>query len=268
MMGGSLTSGVLVADLTEARAARTVRVLVVEDEPLVQAAVQTVLEQEPRIDVVGVVESIEGAVELLSLRTADVVLSDLFLRDGTACQLAGRLRRLPAPPPLVVTTNFVSGPAAATCLDAGATLCLDKQTLRSGIAAALLTVAGGRPWRGPGVIRPDRTHTLSYAQAQVLAHVASGMADAAIAERLGYSQAYVKKILVSARTRLGARDRAHAAAVAASIGLVRPTGPGRFSPAVPRRSPWLVGGAEVRELVDTLAPVAAADRRPDLESLL
>jgi hypothetical protein len=64
----------------------------------------------------------------------------------------------------------------------------------------------------------------------VLALVASGLGDAEIADRLGYSRNYVKKILVSVRNRLGARDRAHAAALAATFGYVRATGTGRFAP--------------------------------------
>jgi DNA-binding NarL/FixJ family response regulator len=230
---------------------RDIRVLVVEDESLVQVAVQTVIDRNSALSVVAVVDSVQAAMLVLGEQAVDVVLADLFLQDGTACQLAARMRQRPLAPPLVVTTDFASGAAAAACLDAGAALCIDKRALRDGMADALLLVAAGEDWSGPGRIDPQRGAALTYAEAQVLAHVASGLPDAAIADRLGYSQTYVKKILMTARARLGAKDRAHAAAMAATIGIVKPTGPGRFSPAIPRRSAHLFTRQGLIDVVDS-----------------
>lgn len=226
---------------------RLVRVLIAEDESLVQAAVVGVLNRDPRIRVVGIVDSIEAVVAGLADTVPDVVLADLFLRDGTACDLGERLRRHPAAPRLVVTTYFAAGSAAAACRDVGASLCLDRRTLGHSLGDALVAVAAGRHWNGPGVVEPDRQASFSLAEAQVLAGVASGHSDAEIAGRLGYSQTYVKKILVAARNRLGARDRAHAAAMAAVLGFVRPVGEARFAAAVPSGSTRL--GAH-RRLLD------------------
>jgi DNA-binding CsgD family transcriptional regulator len=57
---------------------------------------------------------------------------------------------------------------------------------------------------------------------RVLAELASGRTNAEIAARLGYSASYIKDVVAAARARLGARDRAHAAALAVAWGLVEP----------------------------------------------
>ena len=56
--------------------------------------------------------------------------------------------------------------------------------------------------------------TLTPLERRVLAELASGRTNAEIAARLGYSASYIKDVVAAARARLGARDRAHAAALA------------------------------------------------------
>jgi two-component system response regulator DesR len=210
-----------------------VRVLLAEDDSLVRWALVNLLDRDPRIELVGVVGTVEDIVLALTVNRVDVVLADFFLSDGTACDLGELLKRTPVRPRLIVITHFASKTAAAACGAAGASLCLDRRTFTGGLVDALIAVAFDRPWQGPEVIDSSQNAPLSLAEARVLACVASGFSDAETAGRLGYSRTYVKKILVAVRLRLGARDRAHAAAMAAVLGLVRPDGAGRFGPAVP-----------------------------------
>ncbi|HVM39618.1 MAG TPA: LuxR C-terminal-related transcriptional regulator, partial [Acidimicrobiia bacterium] len=99
--------------------------------------------------------------------------------------------------------------------------------------AACVAAARGYEWAGPGSVRPLARHHLTYLEAQVLAEVASGSTNDEIASRLGYSANYIKDVLASARERLDARDRAHAAAMAVALRLVRPSSDGRFAPSIP-----------------------------------
>jgi DNA-binding NarL/FixJ family response regulator len=69
---------------------------------------------------------------------------------------------------------------------------------------------------------------LTVLEQQVLAEIASGSTNEEIAERLSYSPSYVKDVVASARERLGARDRAHAAALAVELGIIRRGPEGRF----------------------------------------
>lgn len=218
-----------------------VSVLVVEDEPLARHALAELIDRHRETELAGEAASVSEALELAARLRPDVVLCDLFLPDGDACGLTLRLRQMEDPPTVVVTTLFATPSAAAACLSAGARLCLHKGAPPESMVAACLAAARGEEWAGPGAVRPLARHHLTYLEAQVLAEVASGSTNEEIAERLGYSPNYVKDVLASARNRLGAKDRAHAAAMAVALRLVRPSSDGRFAPALPLEDGALQG---------------------------
>lgn len=210
-----------------------VRIAVVEDEPLARAALADLIARHPGVALAGQAGSVAEAIELVELTRPDVVLSDLFLPDGDACGLTLRLGQMPNPPAVVVATLFATPSAAAACVSAGARLCLQKEAPPESMVAACVAAARGEEWAGPGAVRPLARHHLTYLEAKVLAEVASGSTNDDIAERLGYSPNYIKDVLASARERLGAKDRAHAAAMAVALRLVRPGSDGRFTPSIP-----------------------------------
>lgn len=214
-----------------------VRVVVVEDEPLARTALADLVGRHPRLSLAGQAGTVAEAITVVEETVPDVVLCDLFLPDGDACGLTLRLKQMDHVPEVVVTTLFATPSAAAACVSAGARLCLQKEAPPESMAAACLAAARGEDWAGPGAVEPRSRHHLSYLEAQVLAEVASGSTNDEVAERLGYSPNYVKDILASARRRLGARDRAHAAAIAVALRLVRPGTDGRFAPAIPLEDP-------------------------------
>lgn len=210
-----------------------VRIAVVEDEPLARAALVDLIRHHPEVSLAGEAGTVAEALAAVDRMGPHVVLCDLFLPDGDACGLTLRLRQLPNPPEVVVTTLFATPSAAAACISAGARLCLQKDAPPESMVAACIAAARDQEWAGPGSVRPAPRHHLTYLEAQVLAEVASGSRNDEIGERLGYSPNYIKDVLVSARVRLGARDRAHAAALAVTLRLVRPSSDGRFAPSIP-----------------------------------
>lgn len=225
-------------DLRDAAPRPPVRVLIAEDEPLARSALADLLARHPALDVVGETATVTEAVALAEIERTEVVLSDLFLPDGDACMLALRLRhQLARPPEVVVATLFATPGAAAACTSAGVLTVLQKGAPPESVVAAVVAARRGERWYGPGAVRPLARHHLGYLEAKVLAEVASGSTNDQIADRLGYSANYIKDVLASARDRLGARDRAHAAALAVALRLVRPGSDGRFAPAVPMVEP-------------------------------
>lgn len=221
-----------VIDLTHAPA-RPIRVMVVEDEPLARAALIALVASDRALEVAGGAATVTHALELAAYEHPDVVLCDLFLDDGDACGLALRLQRLDDPPAVVVATLFATPSAAAACVSAGALTVLEKDVPPEVMLAAVRAAGDRRAWHGHGSVRPLARHHLTYLESLVLAELASGATNDEIADALGYSANYVKDVLASARERLGARDRAHAAALAVALRLVRPRSDGRFAPALP-----------------------------------
>lgn len=218
-----------------------IRVVIVEDEPLARAALADLFTRHPDVSLAGQAATLAEAVTVIEDTKPDVVLSDLFLPDGDACGLTLRVRQLPTPPEVVVATLFATPSAAAACVSAGARLCLQKEAPPESIVAACISAGRGEDWAGPGAVRPQARHHLTYLEAQVLAEVASGSTNDEIALRLGYSPNYIKDVLASARGRLSAKDRAHAAAMAVALRLVRPSSDGRFAPSIPMTEDVLEG---------------------------
>ncbi|HZQ26996.1 MAG TPA: LuxR C-terminal-related transcriptional regulator [Acidimicrobiales bacterium] len=86
---------------------------------------------------------------------------------------------------------------------------------------------------------------LNPLQLQILAQVASGDSNGAIARSLGYSPSYVKDVVAIVRAHLRAHDRAHAASLAVALGLVRPLEEGRFVPTHLPREAITAGGVNL-----------------------
>lgn len=99
------------------------------------------------------------------------------------------------------------------------------------------TVTVPRPPSDGNGRSPVPAPRLTALEVRILAEVASGASNKEIGERLGYSVYYVKDVVAGARRRLGARDRAHAAARAVALGVIEDEGDGCFTPVRLRRSP-------------------------------
>jgi DNA-binding NarL/FixJ family response regulator len=219
--------------------ATTSSVLVVEHEPLTRTALCDLVERHPRLDLLASAGSVAQAVELMDHFAPAVVIAGMFLPDGDACGLASQAAGCPSRPGVVVVTDFATASAAAVCRAAGILTTLSKSVAPDALAAAALAAAEGRPWHGPGVVTAASEPLLNLLQVQVLAELASGEGNEAIARNVGYSVNYVKEVIAALRSQLGARDRAHAASLGVALRLLRPLGEGRFGPALPSlpRSP-------------------------------
>lgn len=211
----------------------TVTVVVVAHEPLTRTALCDLVQRHPRLALGGTASTVARAADLIASVAPRVVVTDLFLPDGDACGLVVQAAGFPSRPGVVVVTDFATASAAAVCRSVGILTCLTKSTRPESLAAAILAAAKREPWHGPGAVAAGAQPPLNYLQTQVLAEVASGESNEAIARRLGYSVNYVKDLIATARSQLDARDRAHAASLGVALRLLRPLGQGRFVPALP-----------------------------------
>ncbi|MDQ1437411.1 MAG: hypothetical protein QOK43_1040 [Acidimicrobiaceae bacterium] len=215
------------------RARPEVSVVVVEHEPLTRAAMCDLVVRHPRLCLAGTAVTAAHAFQLIASVAPAVVVTDLFLPDGDACGLVLQAAGTPARPGVVVVTDFATASAAAVCRSVGILTCLSKSSRAESVVAAVLAASTRKPWHGPGAVAAGAQPLLNFLQTQVLAEVASGENNEAIARRLGYSVNYVKDLIASARSQLDARDRAHAASLGVALRLLRPLGQGRFAPALP-----------------------------------
>ncbi|MCI0687144.1 MAG: response regulator transcription factor [Sporichthyaceae bacterium] len=220
----------------------TIRVLLVDDQPLLRTGFRMILEAEPDIAVVG--EAGDGAKALEEVRALqpDVVLMDIRMprMDGVeATRTITEANRDSAPRVLVLTT-FDLDEYVYEALRAGASGFLLKDVPPDELAAAIRVVARGEAVVAPAITRrlldrfaprlpsarPDATPQalagLTARELEVLALVARGLSNAEIAEQLVVSETTIKTHVGHLLTKLGVRDRVQAAVFAYESGLITP----------------------------------------------
>ena len=180
----------------------TVRVLLVDDDPLVRAGLRLILSSDEEIHVVGEIGDGAGAVAAVREHRPDIVLMDLRMprMDGIAATAA--LRRLPQPPQVVVLTTFSADGQVVAALRAGASGFLVKDTPPADIINAIRLVAAGDAIVSPSVTRTLLAHfgdadvsDRHRVAAQRLAGVTSREREVAIAVGSGASNADIAATL-------------------------------------------------------------------------
>ena len=207
---------------------RALRVVVVDDHPVVCDGVALLLSRQDGADVVGAAFSGSGAVDVTRACTPDVVLLDMRLPDTDTDSL---IRQLKAAAPAVKVLLFTAHPEPAIverALAAGAHGCLLKDVTSDELVEALHDVArGGRVLDPRLSSRPDlalgpRLDSLSMTRREfdVVRLVATGMSNPEIAVDLGLTRNTVKTYLQTAMQKLGARNRVDAVAKAQAARLL------------------------------------------------
>ncbi len=218
-----------------------IRVLLVDDQPLLRTGFRMILETEPDIAVVGESGDGEAAVADTRALQPDVVLMDIRMprMDGVqATRLITGAARDSAPRVLVLTT-FDLDEYVVEALRAGASGFLLKDVPAEDLVDAIRVVAAGEAVVAPSVTRrlldqfasrlpaanaptPASLTILTERERQVLKLVARGLSNAEIAAELVVSETTVKTHVGNLLTKLGVRDRVQAAVYAYESGLVQP----------------------------------------------
>ncbi|GAA2047647.1 response regulator transcription factor [Streptomyces carpaticus] len=219
-----------------------IRVLLVDDQPLLRTGFRMILEAERDVAVVG--EAGDGLQALDQVRALlpDVVLMDIRMprMDGVEAtrRITGPQRDGPAK--VLVLTTFDLDEYVIEALRAGASGFLLKDAPAAELVQAIRVVAAGEATLAPSVTRrlldkyagklpsgedagvPDALHTLTEREVEVLKLVARGLSNAEIAADLFVSETTVKTHVGHVLTKLQLRDRVQAAVYAYESGLVRP----------------------------------------------
>ncbi|MCW2695617.1 MAG: Two component transcriptional regulator, LuxR family [Modestobacter sp.] len=220
-----------------------VRVLVVDDDPLVRAALSMVLGGAPGLLLVGEAadgDEVAAAVE----RTApDVVLMDIRMTRVDGLTATEQLRARPGGPEVIVLTTFDADTSVLRALRAGASGFLLKDTPPADIVAAVRRVAEGEPMLSPTVTRQLMAHVaqldaapgdagaarrfrarrtldlLSEREREVALAVGRGLSNAQIGAELYLSVATVKAHVSRLLTKLEVANRVQVALLTHDGGL-------------------------------------------------
>jgi DNA-binding NarL/FixJ family response regulator len=213
-----------------------VRVLIVDDDALVRAGLEMMLDGASGIAVVGQAADGDEASRAADAHAPDVVLMDLRMPRVDGITATRRLRARRNPPEVIVLTTFDADENIVRALRAGASGFLLKDTPPERIVDAIRTVAAGDPILSPRVARRlmDRvvTDTRAYERARaalstlsprerdVVVAIGQGRANADIASELAMSVATVKAHVSHVLTKLDLSNRTQIALLAHDAGLV------------------------------------------------
>lgn len=205
-----------------------VRVVVVDDHPVVLDGVRLLLREEPGLQVVGGASDAAAAVELVARSQPDVVLLDLRLPDALASEIIGDLREAAPATRLLVFTAYRDHAALQATLDAGVDGCLLKDAGATDVAAAIRRASKGLPVFDPrmGERPPARMRArlfdsgLTGREYDVLRQAAAGRTNPEIAAKLGLTRHTVTGYLRNAMRKLGARNRIELITKASQSGLL------------------------------------------------
>jgi DNA-binding NarL/FixJ family response regulator len=213
-----------------------IRVVVVDDEPMVCAHLRTILGSAPDIEVVNEAHDGAAGVEAVVRSRPDVVLMDLRMPvlDGIAA--IERIVKLSNPPVVVVLTTFDADQYVLRALRAGAAGFLVKSTPPEDLIGLVRVAAEGHTVLSPAAARrliaasadsqPTRERarklvgSLTEREVEVLTGLGQGLSNAQIAARLYLSEATVKGYVSRMLDKLGLDNRTQAGLLAHDAGLV------------------------------------------------
>ena len=215
-----------------------IRVLIVDDQPVVRAGVARILGPEDGFGVVAECGDGDEVVDAVAACRPDLVLMDVRMRRVDGVAATRRLREASAEPPVLVLTTFDDDDALWGALDAGAAGFILKDAAAEDLIAAARAVAGGAAWLDPRVaprvlqafranVRPHlvqgaKLDQLTEREHDVLRQMARGATNTEIGASLIVSEATVKTHVGSIFAKLGVRDRAAAIVFAYDHGIVEP----------------------------------------------
>lgn len=208
----------------------TIRIVVVDDHPVVREGVAAVLSDDPEFTVVGQVGTAEEALDALAKSEPDVLVLDIRLpgMHGTeACELV--VQRHPRVR-VVALTSFANENTMLAAFAAGAKGFAVKESEPSVLRQAVRTVTSGGIYIDPRIAgklvtlatkgrRAKGPHGLTLMEMRVADLLPKGLTNREIGRQLGISEQTVKTHLRNLMRKLGARDRTEAAALAQREGL-------------------------------------------------
>lgn len=213
--------------MTSAAAAPVpIRVVIVDDHPIVREGIAALLARETDLVCVGEAAGGEEALDLFRSLSPDVTLMDLQMPTMSGIDAILAIRAIDANARIIVLTTYPGDAQVVRAIRAGASGYLLKNSVRKELLDAVRSVHAGRSVLGAEVAHEVALHALdeplSERELAVLRLVADGHGNKAIAWRLALSVDTIKAHLKAAFSKLGVDDRTHAVSVATRRGYLDP----------------------------------------------
>jgi len=205
-----------------------IRVLIVDDHPVVRDGLAAVLDTQPDLEVAGVADTGEAALRQVDALAPDVVLMDVRMPEMDGVTATAKISATHPDVRVVMLTTYDADADIVAAIEAGAVGYLLKQADREELCTAVRTAAAGGSALSPAVaskvlsrMRGESGTGLSPREMEVLAAVARGRNNKQIARALHLSEGTVKTHLLHIYAKLGVDDRTAAVTTAVERGIIR-----------------------------------------------
>ena len=208
---------------------KNIRVLIVDDHPMVRSGLKDFLQVYDWMEPVGEAQNGVEAVDFCASHDVDVVLMDLVMPLMDGSEATRRILQLGKPIKIVIITSFHEQDLVHQALKAGATSYLLKNVSADELAKAIQAAYGGFSTLAPeatkALIGPNHQASefgsnLTISEREILSLLVKGLSNAEISRQSSISVATVKYHLTNIFTKLGVRNRVEATTIALEHGLV------------------------------------------------
>jgi DNA-binding NarL/FixJ family response regulator len=201
-----------------------IKVLVVDDHPVVRAGLCAIVAYQEDLELVGEAANAAEAIKLFALRQPDITLVDLALPDMNGIDLISLLRTKSSSAQFIVLTANAGGGEIGKALHAGARAYLFKNAPSEELLSAIRTVFRGGRYMSPTVGRMSdeiSNHpSLTARELEVLQCLARGHSNLQIAKEMGVTEDTAKFHVKNVLGKLGVPSRSKAVALSQKLGLV------------------------------------------------
>jgi len=205
---------------------KLIRVLIVDDHPVVRAGLTSLLRKESGLKVVGTAHNGEAGLDLIRRSSVDVVLLDLRMPKIGGISFLSILREIENSPAVLILSSYAYEEEIYRALKAGARGYLSKDASRAEIVTAINTVsAGGKYLSGEiagRLAERESRSSLSSREMEILEMVSKGLTNKEIARVLQISQYTVRNHINHISAKLEVGDRTEAVTVALQQGILSP----------------------------------------------
>jgi DNA-binding NarL/FixJ family response regulator len=202
----------------------SIKVLAVDDHPLVRKGIASILANEADMLLVGEAGSGREAVDLFRQHHPDVTLMDLRMPEMDGVQATQAIRKEFPDARIIALTSYDGDQDIYRALEAGVRGYMLKEMVHTDVLRAIRTVHAGKRLMPQEVAERLSEYfpqvALTPREVEVLGHVAKWMANKEIADQLGTASGTVKMHIQNILEKLGASDRTHAVTIAIQRGIL------------------------------------------------